>query len=448
MIQLVDLYVFVLAITAILALVVAFGAWTQRKTARAWSVVVLMLGVNLWCGAEAAMWSSQSLPLQAFWLKLTYIGVSVVTVAFIAFSLEIAEYDEWHTPRRIALISLPQVVLCLMALANPRGLFYTGYTPQRIGLYIHYVAQNGPLFWVYIAVAYGTMLVGLVVIFHAHYTSATANRAQTRIVLLAALLPFVASLLNQFSSTQVEGIESTAFFATGAIFLYALVRGQLLHPSGHIVTVQDILEAERREHALKATNRELGDELEASKDRADRLYDQATHDALTNLSNRRALEDDLVREVARSQRTGAPLAFLMFDLDDFKPVNDTYSHLAGDAALRMVSEILLRGSRQEDIMCRWGGDEFLVVMPGADADGACRRAEELRHEIGSTLIRYDGAEFSITATIGVSVFPEHGDTSESAILAADRALLFAKEAGGNRSAVANSGEPHTCNHNR
>ena len=220
-----------------------------------------------------------------------------------------------------------------------------------------------------------------------------------------------------------------------------------MHPSGHIVTVQDILEAERREHTLKATNRELGDELEASKDRAARLYDQATHDALTNLSNRRALEEDLVREVARSQRTGVPLAFLMFDLDDFKPVNDTYSHLAGDAALRMMSEILMRGSRQEDIMCRWGGDEFLVVMPGANSDGACRRAEDVRREIASTLIRYDGAEFSITATIGVSVFPEHGGTSESAILAADRALLFAKEAGGNLSAVASGANPRICNSN-
>jgi|GEM_PF-2164719 len=448
MIQIVDLYIFVLACTAFLALAVAFAAWTQRRTARAWSVVALMLGVNLWCGAEAAMWSSQSLPQQAFWLKLTYIGVSVVTVAFIVFTLEIAEHYEWLTPRRIALVSLPQVLTCLTALTNPWGLFYSGFTPQRIGLYIHYVAQNGPLFWVYIGVAYGTMLVGLLVVFHAHYMPGTANRAQTRIVLLAAILPFAVSVLNQFSRTQIEGIESTAFFGTGAIFLYALVRGQLLHPSGHIVTVQDILEAERREHTLKTTNRELGDKLEASKDRADRLYDQATHDALTNLSNRRALEDDLVREVARSQRTGAPLAFLMFDLDDFKPVNDTYSHLAGDAALRMVSEVLLRGSRQEDIMCRWGGDEFLVVMPGADSDGACRRSEELRHEIASTLIRYDGAEFSVTATIGISVFPEHGDTSELAVLAADRALIFAKEAGGNLSAVATSSGPRTCNHDR
>ena len=83
-----------------------------------------------------------------------------------------------------------------------------------------------------------------------------------------------------------------------------------------------------------------------------------------------------------------------------------------------------------------GGDEFLVVMPGADVAIAGRRAEELREEIAETSIRFDGSEFSITATVGVSVFPVHGTTSNLAILAADRALYVAKDAGGNRTGVA------------
>lgn len=448
MIQLVTIYVLVLAITTVLALSVALGAWTQRRSSNAWSVVVLMLGVSAWCGTEAAMWSSSSLAQQALWLRLTYPAVSVVIVAFTIFAFEIAELDSWRTPRSIVLISLPHFVVCVAALANPGGLFYAGYTPMRIGTYLHFTAQNGPLFWVYIVVAYGMFVAGLLVIVRAYLRSANAERAQLRIVLVASLLPFVVSVMNQFSSVQIEGIESTAFVVTGALFLFALLRGQLLHPSGHIVTAQDVLAGERREHTLKVTNRELGDELEASKDLADRLYDQATHDALTNLSNRRALKDDLIREIARSQRTGVPVAFMMFDLDEFKAINDTFSHLAGDAALKMVSEILLRGSRQEDIMCRWGGDEFLVVMPGADEDAACRRAEHLRAEIASTLIRYGQAEFSITATIGVSVFPRDGATSELAILAADRALILAKDAGGNQAAIAGEGTRCACGPDR
>jgi len=445
MVQLVALYVFVLTTTAILALGVAFGAWMQRHaSSSAWPVVVLMLGVCAWCGTEAAMWSSTSLAQQSLWLRLTYPAVSVTVVGLTVFALEIAKLDSWLTPKGIGIIALPHVVVCAMALTNPGGLFYTGFSAQQIGSHTHYVAQNGPLFWVYILVAYGMLIGAFGVIVRASITSTPERRVQTRIVLVGTIIPFIVSVLNQLSSTQVEGIESTAFFFTGVIFLFALLRGRLLDSSGRVVTPQHVFESEQRELELQTTNRELGSELRATRHRADRLYDQATHDPLTNLSNRRALEEDLVREVARSQRTGASIAFLMFDLDDFKEVNDTFSHLAGDVTLKMVSEVLLRGSRQEDIMCRWGGDEFLVVMPGADVDIACRRAEELREEISSTLIRFEGSEFSVSATIGVSVFPQDGATSAKAILSADRALYYAKGRGGNRTAEAGESGPRLC----
>ena len=444
MIQLVAAYVLVLATAAILALAVAFGAWMQRGVAGAWSVVVLMLGVSAWCGTEAAMWSSTSLAGQALWLKLTYPAVSVTIVGLTVFALVIAELNTWLTPKGIALVSLPHVLVCAMALANPGRLFYAGYTAEHIGSYTHYAAQNGPLFWVYIAVAYGMFLGALGVIVRAGIRSTPAKRAQTLIVLTGSLVPFVVSVLNQFSRVQIEGIESTAFFISGVIFLSALIRGRLLDPSGRLVTAQNVLDGQRRELELQTTNRELGNELRASRHHAARLYDQATHDPLTNLSNRRALEEDLVREVARASRAGTSIAFLLFDLDNFKPVNDVFSHLAGDAALKMTSEVLLRGSRQEDIVCRWGGDEFMVIMPGAHEEVACRRAEELRDEIVSTLIRFDGAEFSISASIGVSMFPARGTTADLAILAADRALYLAKEAGGNHVAIADSPGPRLC----
>ena len=441
MVQIVDVYVFVLATTAVLSLGVAFAAWMQRAVSRAWPVVVLMLGVTAWCGSEAVMWSRTSLAQQALWLKLTYPGVSVAIVGFVLFASDIAELDAWRRVRGILLVSLPLAMICIMAMANPGALFYSGYTAQRIGSYTHYMAQNGPLFWVYILVAWGMFLVGVFLVVRAHIRSTPAKRAQTTIVLIAAAFPSVISVLNQVSPVQVEGIESTAFFITGVLFLLALVRGQLLHPSGNVVSVREVVEAERREQELQTTNRELGDKLEASQDLADRLHDQATHDPLTNLGNRRSLQESLVREVARAQRTGEPIAFLIFDLDDFKAINDTYSHLAGDAALRMVSEVLLRCSRQVDIMCRWGGDEFVVVMPGADVDTAYRRAEELRDQIGGTLIHFDAAEFGVTTTIGVSVFPTHGDTVGLAIHAADQALFVAKERGGGHIAMADANGP-------
>ena len=444
MVQLVAVYVLVLATAAILALGVALAAWMQREAAGAWSVVALMLGVTAWCGTEAAMWSSTTLAEQSLWLKLTYPAVSLTIVGLTVFALVIAERATWLTPRGIAFISAPHVVVGAMALLNPYKLFYAGFTIEHIGSYTHYVAQNGPLFWVYVGVAWGMALAALGVIVVAGVNAPPAKRTQTWIVLVGSLVPLIVSVLNQFSRVQIEGIESTAFFITGVIFLTALIRGRLLDPSGHMVTAQNVLDGQRRELELRTTNRELGNELRASRHHADRLYDQATHDPLTNLSNRRALEDDLVREVARATRASGPIAFLLFDLDNFKPINDTFSHLAGDVALKMTSEALLRGSRQEDIICRWGGDEFLVVMPGAHEEIACRRAEELRDEIVSTLIRFDGAEFSVSASIGVSMFPAHGATSDLAILAADRALYLAKEAGGNRVAVADSTGPRLC----
>ena len=447
MVQLVTVYVLVLVTAAILALGVALGAWMQRGAAGAWSVVALMFGVSAWCGTEAAMWSSATMAEQALWLRLTYPAVSLTIVGLTVFALVIAEWNTWLTPKGIALISAPHVLVSVMALINPYKLFYAGYTVERIGSYTHYAAQNGPLFWLYVGVAWGMALGALGVIVRAGVKSPPAKRAQTWIVLVGSLVPFVVSVLNQVSRVPIEGVESTAFFITGVIFLTALIRGRLLDPRGNLVTAQNVLDGERRELELRTTNRELGKELRASRHHADRLYDQATHDPLTNLSNRRALEDDLVREIARATRAGDPIAFLLFDLDSFKPVNDTFSHLAGDAALKMTSEVLLRGSRQEDIMCRWGGDEFLVVMPRAHEDVACRRAEELRDEIVSTLIRFDGAEFSISASIGVSIFPAHGATANLAILAADRALYMAKEAGGNRVAVADSAGPRLCTQN-
>jgi diguanylate cyclase (GGDEF)-like protein len=435
-VQLVVIYVVVLSVTAVLALGVALGAWQQRPSPNAWSVVVMMLGVSAWCGTEAAMWSSDSLAQQAFWLRLTYPAVSVTVVALVVFALGVSGFESWVTPRGVTLIALPHVLVCVAALSNPGGLFYQGYVAQQVGSYTHYVAQNGLLFWAYIGVAYGMLVLSLGLLVRATVRSTPEKRFQLVIVLVGVSVPFLVSIANQLSPVQVEGIESTAFFITGLAFMFAVVRGRLLDPSGRVVTAEHIMEAQRRELELRAHNQQLGTELQESQHRANRLYDQATHDPLTNLSNRRALEEDLRREVSRSARGRKNIAFLMFDLDDFKPVNDRYSHLAGDAALKMVSELLMRGSRQEDIMCRWGGDEFLVVMPGADVEAACQRAEQLREEICNTRIRFDDDEFSVAATVGVSVYPEHGTTSDLAILAADRALYHAKAHGGNRVGVA------------
>ena len=261
---LVEVYIFVLAATAVLSLGVAFAAWMQRAASTAWPVVVVMLGVAAWCGSEAVLWSRTSLEQQALWLKLTYVGVSVVVVGFTLFAFEIAGMRTWRTSQTVSFVSFPLILFCIMAITNPGGLFYKGYTAQRIGLRVHYVAQNGPLFWVFVLVAYGILLADIFMIARTHVRATAPKRTQTWIVLIGACIPLAVSVLNQLSPTQLEGIESTAFFVTGLMFLLALTRGQLLDPSGHLVTARDVLEAGRRELKLKAINRELEDELEAA----------------------------------------------------------------------------------------------------------------------------------------------------------------------------------------
>lgn len=187
---------------------------------------------------------------------------------------------------------------------------------------------------------------------------------------------------------------------------------------------------------LRAVNLELEDKLKELRSLRDRLREQAIHDQLTGLYNRRFLTESLRREIARARRAAEPVAFLMFDIDHFKRVNDRYSHSAGDAALKMVSEALSAGCRPVDIVCRYSGEEFLMVMPGGGPDDAHARAEEFRTRIERMGIQFGGTEFSITTSIGVSVFPLHGATGRKAIAAADRALYVAKESGRNLTVIA------------
>ena len=171
----------------------------------------------------------------------------------------------------------------------------------------------------------------------------------------------------------------------------------------------------------------------------EQLRDQANHDALTGLCNRRCLEDSLARELACAARTHDPVSIILGDLDNFKSVNDRYGHLAGDEVLRAFGELLTRQTRGTDINCRYGGEEFLVVLPGMTHETAFERAEHLRREIAVARVRYHTTEIALTASFGVATFPRHGITVDELIAAADDAMYAAKAAGRNR-VVLNPGE--------
>jgi diguanylate cyclase (GGDEF)-like protein len=165
----------------------------------------------------------------------------------------------------------------------------------------------------------------------------------------------------------------------------------------------------------------------------DQLRDQSIRDVLTGLFNRRYMLETCRREFSRAARSSQSISILSIDVDHFKKYNDNHGHDAGDMVLRAVGNCLENLFRNEDIPCRFGGEEFVVILPGADADAALRRAEQLRSKVEDIVVRYLEKNLPrITVSIGVAVFPEAGDNPQAVLKAADQALYRAKEKGRNR----------------
>ncbi len=170
------------------------------------------------------------------------------------------------------------------------------------------------------------------------------------------------------------------------------------------------------------------------------LRDMAVRDPLTRLFNRRYLEETLEREFARATRQGSPIALIMLDIDHFKRFNDTYGHDAGDALLRELGAFLQMYIRGSDVACRFGGEEFVLVLPECSLENACQRAEELRQAMKTRQVHYATRTLeAITLSFGVAAFPEHGDHPEEVLNAADAAMYRGKKDGRDRVAAAESG---------
>jgi len=162
----------------------------------------------------------------------------------------------------------------------------------------------------------------------------------------------------------------------------------------------------------------------------------SVRDPLTGLYNRRYLDDAMRRELIRAEREDRPIGLVICDIDNFKPVNDKYGHLAGDEVIRVFAELLKNSARGSDIVCRYGGEEFLLLLPDMPADITQQRAEQLRTALAATRIVSGANVVQVTASFGVAAYPGNGNTSDELIHAADEALYEAKQAGRDRVVVA------------
>lgn len=166
---------------------------------------------------------------------------------------------------------------------------------------------------------------------------------------------------------------------------------------------------------------------------------QSIRDPLTGLFNRRYMEETLERELHRMARHKRALGLIMLDIDHFKQFNDTYGHLAGDSILQKIGHVLKESTRGEDIACRFGGEEFILILPEANSDSIIQRAEHLRETIHDLTVLYHGQEMGrVSVSVGISCYPVHGITTEELIRAADAALYQAKQFGRNRTVLIGS----------
>jgi diguanylate cyclase (GGDEF)-like protein len=230
----------------------------------------------------------------------------------------------------------------------------------------------------------------------------------------------------------------------GAVCAPLMAEGQtlgLLH-----LQLRRIVSGRRRAVVLadrESLIRTLAEQLELSLANfrlRERLREQSARDQLTGLFNRRYMEESVDRELRRAGRDGSTLGLLMMDLDHFKDLNDGFGHAAGDLMLRTVGGFLGSSVRGDDVACRFGGEEFVVILPHASLENTRRRAEALRE--GMKGLRLESSESlpNITMSIGVACSPEHGETREELIHAADMALYRAKAGGRDRVEVARGGD--------
>lgn len=204
-------------------------------------------------------------------------------------------------------------------------------------------------------------------------------------------------------------------------------RGKIL--SGRLMVFRDITERKQVEKRLRYVNDKLQGQLIEIGLLQSKLREQAIRDPLTNLFNRRYLEETLERELSRAARENYPVCIIMIDLDHFKRINDTYGHEAGDLVLKTIADAVSEHSRRGDFACRYGGEEFVIVMPNITMVVAYERAENLRQSLNLLSIPYEYYNLSVTISIGIASYPENGQTREAILRAADQAMYAAKEAG-------------------
>jgi diguanylate cyclase (GGDEF)-like protein/PAS domain S-box-containing protein len=242
---------------------------------------------------------------------------------------------------------------------------------------------------------------------------------------VTGVVVFIDSRVGLFSDEDVHLVG--LFIDQAAI---AIENARLYASAQH-----EIEERQQVEIKLSQANDTLQTRLEEIRGLQAELREQVIRDPLTSVFNRRYLNETMAREIARAERENDPLSIIMSDIDHFKMINDTYGHPVGDKFLVEIASLMKNYARSSDIICRYGGEEFLLALPGTPMESAEKRAEEIRQKCAEIIIQHEGKNLKVTISFGVATYPDHGKEAEEIIINADKAMYQSKKSGRNRVTV-------------
>ena len=244
-------------------------------------------------------------------------------------------------------------------------------------------------------------------------------------------------LLNRFFFTEFsrEEIEIPGTPRHTLEIVITPIYNRLKTLEGRVIVARDITDRKALENKLTEVNISLQNQLNENEILRAKLLEQAIRDPLTGAFNRRYFSEALDQEAARSARENTPFSILILDVDRFKQFNDTYGHKCGDIVLQSLANFLNENTRQGDIVCRYGGEEFVILMTDVASEAAYKRAELFRSKFEEMTVEYEGKKLKCTFSAGVASYPLHAGSGETLLILADQALYQSKANGRNRVSI-------------